>query len=387
MNRRVYLDYNASTPVAAEVLDAMRPFAADCYGNPHTRHWAGRAGGAAIETAREHVAALVGCEPEEVHFTAGATEANNWAIKGVYFANRARGDHFVSSAIEHPSVRAPLAWLAERFGARVTLVEVDGRGRVSPEDIRRAITPRTLLVSLMHANNEVGTIQPVAEAAAVARARGVLAHCDAAQTLGKIPVSMPALGVDLLSIAGHKMYAPKGVGALCIRRGTPIDPLIHGAGQEGGRRGGTENVANIVGLGKACELALRTAAGDDAARRESLRELRDYFWRRLRESFGDEVVLHGHVEERLPNTLNVGFRGLVGGELLEQLEDVAATTGSACNDGDVQLSPTLAAMRVDPAFGRGAVRWSLGHGTTRADIDYVLWRLQELVPKLRRSGP
>lgn len=369
MTDPIYLDYNASTPVAPEVLAAMAPFATRFYGNPHTKHWAGKPAGDAVEAARAQVAATIGCRPEELFFTSGASEANNWAIKGVYFANRERGDHFVVSAIEHPSIKRPLEWLEATFGAKVTYVPVDRSGRVDPRDVEAALSPRTLLVCIMHANNEVGTIQPVREIASAARKQNVPVLCDAAQSLGKIPVDVNELNVDLLSIAGHKLYAPKGVGALYIRKeSVRIDPLIHGAGQESGRRGGTENAEFIVGLGAGCELARR----QDIAR---IRELRDYFWDKLRARLGENVVLNGHESERLPNTLNVGFRGVIGAQLLEKLDGIAASPGSACHYGDVKMSAVLTAMRVNPEFGLGSIRWSLGRSTTREQIDAVIARL------------
>lgn len=378
--RRIYLDHNASTPVAEEVLAAMAPFARERFGNPHTTHWAGKPGGDAIASARTQVAQAIGASDAEIAFTAGASESNNWAIKGAYFAHRGRGEHFVSSAIEHPSVRAALQWLVDRFAATVTFVGVDSSGRVRPAEVAAAITPRTILVSIMHANNETGVIQPIEAIAAIARARGVLMHCDAAQSLGKIPVDVERLGVDLLSLAGHKTYAPKGVGALYVREGVVIDPLIHGAGQELGRRAGTENVEWIVGFGKACEIAARYDASH-------IRELRDLMWSRLQAALGDDVRLFGHESENLPNTLNVGFRGVVGGELLARLDDIAATTGAACRTGKVTLSPTLAAMNVDPSYGMGAVRWSLGRSTTREEIEYAVKRVVQELGNLRSESP
>jgi cysteine desulfurase len=374
MDEPIYLDHNASTPIAPEVAEAMRPFLTQHFGNPHTLHWAGKPAGDAIGVARRQVAACIGCEPEEVFFTGGATESNNWAIKGAYFANRDRGEHFIASAVEHPSITKSLQWLESRFGARVTWLPVDRFGMVNPQDVEQAITPRTLLITILHAQNEVGTIEPIAEIARIARARQVAFHCDAAQSLGKIPVDVGELGVDLLTIAGHKLYAPKGIGALYVRRGSiRLDPLVHGAGQEADQRGGTENVAYIAGLGAACELA----HGHDST---ALRELRDYFWQRLSAVFGDRVTLHGHPDQRLPNTLNVGFRGVAGSDLLDRLSGIAASPGAACHHGDVRLSAVLNAMKVDPAYGVGAVRWSLGRSTTREQIDAVIGRLERELP-------
>lgn len=370
--RRIYLDYNASTPIAPEVVAAMRPFLDEAYGNPSSSHWAGKPARDAVDTARGQVADLLGCAPGEVVFTSGGSEANNHALKGVAFALRNKGDHIVTSAVEHPAILAPCAYLA-KLGCRITQVPVDRFGQVDPDDVRRAITPRTILVSIMHANNEVGTIEPIAEIARITREHNVLLHTDAAQSVGKIPTRVDDLGVDMLSIAGHKLYAPKGVGALYIRRGTPIEPLIHGAGHEGGRRAGTESALMAVALGAAARLAR------DLDAMERARGLRDRLWRLLQDDFGDRVVLNGHPEQRLPNTLNVSFVGLVGAEVLARLGDVAASTGSACHSGRIELSPVLAAMGVAPQVGMGAIRFSLGRDSTEADIDDVVDELNRAV--------
>ncbi len=363
--RPIYLDYNASTPIAPEVLAAMRPFLDGAYGNPSSGHWAGNPAREAVERARGQLARLLGCANDEVVFTSGGSEANNHALKGVAFALRNKGDHIVTSTIEHPATLAPCEHLA-KLGYRITYVPVDRLGRVDPEDIRRALTPRTILVSIMHANNEVGTIQPIEEIGRITRERGVLLHTDAAQSVGKIPTKVNELGVDLLSIAGHKLYAPKGVGALCIRSGTPIEPLIHGAGHEGGRRAGTESALMAAALGAAAELAANLEPMTD------IRDLRDDFWRQLKATLGDRVVLNGHPEHRLPNTLNVSFVGRIGAEVLANLDGVAASTGSACHSGRIELSPVLRAMATSPEIGMGAVRFSLGRGTTTAEIEAVV---------------
>jgi len=370
--RRIYLDFNASTPIAPEVAEAMRPFLDDHYGNPSSRHWAGAPAREAVEGARSRVARLLGCAADEVVFTSGGSEANNQAIKGVFFALRHQGDHIITSEIEHPAVIEPCRFL-ERLGASVTWVAADGYGRVDPEDVRKAVTPRTILITIMHANNEVGTVQPLAELMRIARESGVLLHTDAAQSVGKIPVDVSELGVDLLSVAGHKLYAPKGVGALYLRKGVKIEPLIHGAGHEGGRRAGTENVLLDVALGAACEVASSWLGMPE------VRELRDCFWRRLQELFGDRVVLNGHPTERLPNTLNVSFVGKVGSEILAQMEEVAASTGSACHEGAVSISPVLKAMGLSSEIAMGAIRFSLGRTTRREEIDFVVERLAALL--------
>ena len=368
---RIYLDFNASTPLCPEARDALLPFLTDHFGNPSSAHWAGTPAKAGVERARGQVAALLGASPDEIVFTSGGTEANNFALKGVFFANRERGDHLVASAVEHPAVLKPLEFL-QRLGARVTLVGVDRQGRVDPEAVRRAITPRTLLVSVMHANNEVGTIQPIREIAAVAHAAGVLMHTDAAQSVGKIPARVNDLGVDLLSVAGHKLYAPKGVGALFVRRGVRLEPFMHGASHESGRRAGTENVILDVALGAACEAAGRWVG------MEAIRELRDRFEAELREILGAKLTVNGAGAERLPNTSSVNFSGRVGAEVLADLPGVAASTGSACHAGSVELSGVLAAMGVPPGEGMGAVRFSLGRTTTWSELDAVLQQLRRL---------
>jgi cysteine desulfurase len=367
----IYLDYNASTPIDPAVTAAMRPFLEDYYGNPSSGHWAGAHAKAALEKSRGQIAALLGCEEDEVVFTSGGSEANNLALKGVFFALRDEGDHIITTRIEHPAIIEPCRFV-ERLGARITYLPVDKFGRVDPDDLRQAITPRTILISIMHANNEVGTIQPIEECARIAREHGISFHTDAAQSAGKIPTDVNELGVDLLSIAGHKLYAPKGVGALFVRRGVALEPLIHGAGHESGRRAGTESALLAVGLGKACELAR------DLSSMNRVRALRDHFWLELQSRFGNRIALNGHPAHRLPNTLNVSFIGRVGAEILERLDGVAASTGSACHSGRIELSPVLEAMGGTPEAGMGAIRFSLGRGTTREEIDAVAERLSSL---------
>jgi cysteine desulfurase len=370
----IYLDYNASTPIDPAVAAAMRPFLEEHFGNPSSGHWASTGAKEAVETARSQVAALLGCQNDEILFTSGGSEANNLALKGAFFKLRENGGHILTTRIEHPAITEPCRFL-ERMGAQVTLLPVSRTGRINPDDLRAAITPRTILVSIMHANNEVGTIEPIEECARIAHEHGILFHTDAAQSVGKIPTAVEKLGVDLLSIAGHKIYAPKGIGALFVRRGVSLEPLIHGAGHEGGRRAGTESALLAVGLGRACELAR------DLSPMDRLRSLRDHFWTELQKRFGNRVVLNGHPTHRLPNTLNVSFVGRVGAEILARLDGVAATTGSACHSGHVELSPALQAMGIETDVGMGAVRFSLGRATARDEIDSVLAKLTEtLVP-------
>jgi cysteine desulfurase len=361
----IYLDHNATTPVAPEVLDAMLPHLEHEFGNPSSNHRHGKVASAAIDRGRARVAALLGCAAESVVFTGSGSEADNLAIKGVALARRDDGDHIITSAIEHPAVLGPCRYLQERFGYRVTVVPVDGFGIVDPDDVLRAIEPGTVLISVMHANNEVGTLQPIAEIARLARQRGIAMHTDAAQSVGKIAVDVDALGVDLLTVAGHKMYAPKGIGALYVRPGTRLDPLVHGGGQEREIRAGTENVPYVAGLGAACALAGRRLRA--RAPLEIMR-LRDRLHEALRSAVPG-LVLNGHPDHRLPNTLNVSFPGRDGEGLLERTPSVAAATGSACHSGRTDASPVLTAMGASAARALGAVRLSLGYDTTTADVD------------------
>ncbi|MDE2227815.1 MAG: cysteine desulfurase [Alphaproteobacteria bacterium] len=369
---RIYLDYNASTPIDPAVAVVMRRLLETDYGNPSSGHWASKPAKAALDSARSQVAALLGCSTGEIVFTGGGSEANNLALKGLFFPRGDRPSHIVTSQIEHPAILAPCRFL-ERLGATVTYVPVDGSGLVDPDDIRKAITKDTFLISIMHANNEVGTIQPIGEIAKIARAHGIPLHTDAAQSVGKIPTNVDDLGVDLLSVAGHKVYAPKGIGALYLRRGIAIEPLIHGAGHEGGRRAGTESALLAAALGKACEVA------QDWIGMPAVQRRRDQFWDRLRAVFGNHVVLNGHPALRLPNTLNVSFAGQVGAEILARMPDVAASTGSACHSGQITLSPVLEALAIAPEVGMGAIRFSLGRGTTEDEIEQVVDRLRRML--------
>jgi cysteine desulfurase len=366
----IYLDYNASTPLAPEVAAAIAQSLDQPFGNPSSQHWAGLPAHEAVERARGQVAALLRCSLNEIVFTSGGSESNNHALKGVYFALK-REAHIITTTVEHPAILNPCRFL-ERLGASVTYVPVDPFGSVDPDDVARAITPRTILVSVMHANSEVGTLQPIPDIARIAHERGVLFHTDAAQSVGKIATHVDELGVDLLSLAGHKLYAPKGVGVLYVRNGVGLEPLIHGGAHESGRRAGTENTLLDVALGAACELA-QSWVGTDA-----IRQLRDLFWDLLRARFGERVVLTGHPRERLPNTLNVSFVGCNGSDILNQLPKLAASTGSACHAGSVEVSPVLKAMGVPPEVATGAIRFSLGRTTTRDEVTQTvdsLWKV------------
>lgn len=376
----IYLDYNATTPVAAEVLDAMLPFLREAYGNPSSAHLAGRRAHEAIETARAQVAKLIGAAADEIVFTSGGTEATNMALRGIVLAQPQRR-HIVTSSFEHPAT-ADTCLMLERQGLRVTRVPVGADGRVRAQDVARALGEGLALVSVMHANNEIGTIQPIAEISRLAKKRDALVHTDAAQTLGKIPVDVGALGVDLLTIAGHKLYAPKGIGALYISRGTRLERLLAGAGHERGLRPGTENVAGIVALGKACAIAER----DLSSEQMRLRGLREHLLAKLRGSI-DGLVLHGHPTERLPNTLFVSFPRVSGARLLAGLPEIAASTGSACHAGSDSPCASLLAIGVDPGEAVGPVRLSLGRNTTLQDVVQAAERLISAWKQLRgRSG-
>ncbi len=370
--KKIYMDFNASTPIEPEVAEDMRPFLTEHYGNPSSNHWAGSPAKEAVEYARLQVADMLGCLLEEIVFTSGGTESNNHALKGAFFSKKNKGNHIITTKIEHPAVIQPCLFL-ERLGAEITYLPVDGTGMVDPDEVRKAITTRTILVSIMHANNEVGTIQPVAEISNITRERGILFHTDAAQSVGKIPARISVLGVDLLSLAGHKVYAPKGVGALYIRQGVQLEPFVHGAGHESGRRAGTDNVILDVGLGTACKLAQSWIG------MVQVKELRDFFWDKLLEEFGEGIILNGNLHERLPNTLNVSFVGKSGTTILSKLEGVAASTGSACHEGSVELSPVLKAMGIPEEVGMGAIRFSLGRTTTKSEIEYVLDNLTHVI--------
>jgi cysteine desulfurase len=357
----------------------MTPYLSNNYGNPSSGYALGKRSRDALETARAQVAQLLGCETEEIVFTSGGTESNNTVIKGVTHRYRNQGSHLITTAIEHPAVFNPCLFLMEQ-GWDITFLPVDSSGLVDPTQLQKAIRKATVLVSVMHANNETGTIQPVEEIGDICRNHGVMFHTDAAQSVGKIPVDVADMKADFLTVAGHKVYAPKGIGVLYIRKGCRIEPLMHGAGQESGRRAGTENVALAVALGAACQLAAdQTSEGHD-----HVRTLRDRFHRLLSESVPG-LMLNGHPERRLPNTLNVSFPGIEGSQLLEAVPEISASTGAACHDRSVRLSHVLAAMNVSQDIGRGAVRLTLGRQTTSEDIDRAADFLLSAYDRLKPS--
>ena len=379
---RIYLDHNATTPVREEVVAAMAQVLRSGFGNPSSAHAEGCEARAALEQAREHIAALLGADPGEILLTGGATEANNTALLGVLRARPEAGRHVVTTAIEHPSVEAPLARL-EREGWRVTRVGVGASGRVDADEVAAALGPDTALVSVIWANNETGVVQPLERIAALARERGVLVHSDATQAVGKLPIDVGRVPVDLLSLSAHKFNGPKGVGCLVVRDGLGFEPLLHGGPQERRRRGGTENVAGVVGLGVACLLAQREL--DD--RIEGGTSLRDRLWEGIRAKIPG-VRRNGSAVHVLPNTLSVEFEDAAGEVLLQalDLEGVAVSAGAACASGSIEPSPVLVAMGRTPEAARGSLRFSVGWGVDEAQIDRTLGILPELVERARRAA-
>ena len=373
----IYLDYNATTPIDPEVAEAMKPYLTEFFGNPSSTHWFGIQTRKAIEKARKQVAELINCEADEIIFTSGGTESNNYAIKGIAFANRGKGNHIITSGIEHPAVIEVCLFL-EKHGFEITFIPVDEFGLVDVKDIRKAIKSSTILISVMHANNEVGTIQPVEEIGEIARENNIIFHSDAAQSLGKIPVDVKKMGVDLLSVAGHKLYAPKGIGALYIKRGTVLAKQIHGADHEQNLRAGTENVLEIVGLGKACEIAKR----DLQKNMEHMKKMRDLLEKGLKEK-NIEFKLNGHPTKRLPNTLNLSFPGLEANLIITEMEGLAVSAGAACHSDSIDVSPVLSAMHVPIEYSMGAIRFSVGKMTTSAEIENAVEIVAEAIEKLK----
>jgi len=381
--RRVYLDHSATTPVRPEVLEEMLPYLKEEFGNPSTLYSWGRQAKRAIEEARARVAALIGAQPEEIVFTSGGTEADNMALIGVAYANQKKGKHIITSSIEHHAVLDTAQYL-QRQGFKVTFLPVTPEGLVRVEDVEEAITDDTILISIMHVNNEVGTIQPIQEIGKIARERGIIFHTDAVQSVGKIPVNVDELNVDLLSASAHKIYGPKGVGCLYIRKGTRIQPLLHGGGQERKRRAGTENVAGIVGFGKAAELAGQELESEG----KRLKALRDKLIDGVLERI-DHVQLNGDRERRSPINANFSFKYVEGESILLSLDmkGIAASSGSACTSGSLDPSHVLLAMGIPHEVAHGSVRMTLGRDNTEEDIDYVLEVLPEIIERLRAMSP
>lgn len=380
----IYLDYNATTPVDREVAHAMQPYIDEYFGNPSSSHSFGAGAKLAVEKARKQVAELLNCQPHEIIFTSGGTESNNYAIKGAAYANQHKGNHIITSSVEHPAVTEVCRFL-EGKGFEITYLPVDETGLVDPEQLEAAITPRTILISVMHANNEIGTVQPVRELAEAAHRHNIVFHTDAAQSVGKYPADVKELGVDLLSVAGHKLYAPKGVGALYIKDGTVLEKLIHGADHEQNRRAGTENVVEIAGLGQACEIAGRDLTKNMA----HYSHMRDLLYNRLSEAM-PWVKLNGHHELRLPNTLNVSFRGLEANILLSEMElnGIAASAGAACHTDSIDVSPVLTAIGLETDIAMGTIRFSTGRQTTEDEIIKASEIITGIVNRLQpEEGP
>ncbi len=379
MAKPIYLDYNGTTPHDPAVIEAMRPFFETEFGNPSSAHGYGTAPRQAVRQARRQTAGLLGCTPEEVVFTSGGTESNNQAVKSIAGARYAEGTHIITSRIEHPAVLEVCRFM-EGHGFSVTYLPVDAAGRVKASDVAGALRSDTVLISIMHANNEVGTVQPIEEIAKIAEEKGVLCHTDAAQSLGKIPAKVDDLGVSLLSVAGHKLYAPKGVGALYIRKGVSPEVFCHGAGQEGGVRAGTENVLEIAGLGKACEIADRDLENN----RVHMAAMRDRLETGLEAALTD-IRINGHRQKRLPNTCSVSVYGLEADRMLEEIgPEVAASAGAACHSDRVEISHVLKAMKVPEDWAKGTLRFTTGRFTTTEEIDRALEVITAAVKKLRK---
>ncbi|MEJ2543126.1 MAG: cysteine desulfurase family protein [Calditrichaceae bacterium] len=375
----IYLDYNATTPVDQKVAEAMLPFLTEHFGNPSSSHILGRTTKKAIENARIQIAEVLHCSAEEILFTSGGSESNNWAIKGVAFANSGKGNHIITSQIEHPAVIEVCHYL-ESNGFKITYLAVDEFGIINPQSVINAITNQTILISIMHVNNEVGSIQPIREISKIARQNNILMHSDCAQSIGKIPVFVNDLDVDLLSVAGHKLYAPKGIGALYIKSGVKLEKLIHGASQESNYRSGTENILGIVGLGKAFELI----NGNMKKSTAHLKRLRDRLENRLIEIF-PSARINGHKERRLPNTSSICFKGIEANAILEELGDkVAVSAGAACHSHSVKISSVLEAMKVPMEYAMGTIRFSVGRFTKEEDIDKAIIEIKNIILKLSK---
>lgn len=374
---RIYLDHAATTPTHPEVVKAMLPYFSDAFGNPSTLYAYGQEARKAVEEARNKVASLINALSEEIVFTSGGTEADNFAIKGVGYADENEGNHIITTAIEHHAVLEPCKFLEKR-GFTVTYLPVDKYGLVNPQDIKNAITDKTILISVMHANNEVGTIEPISEIGKIARERGIIFHTDAVQTAGHIPVNVAELGVDLLSISAHKLYGPKGIGALYIKKGTRLAPFIHGGEQEKGQRAGTENTPGIIGFGKAVEIAMQEITKE----RTRLSHLRNKFITGLLEQV-DDLQLNGHPTKRLPNNINVTIDGARADLVLLNLETewIYASSGSACSSSNSEPSHVLLALGLSPEQARSSLRFTLGRGTTEDDIKRVLEVLPHIIDK------
>lgn len=381
--KTIYLDYAATTPTHPEVIKEMLPFFNKIYGNPSSLYQLAQKAKGAVEGARKKVAKLINARPKEIVFTSGGTESDNIALKGVAYANKEKGNHIVTSKIEHHAVLNTCRWLGKK-GFRVTYIDVDKYGVIDLDQLKDSLSDKTILLSIMHANNEIGTIEPIIEIARLARERGICFHTDAVQTVGNLSVDVEKLGINLLSLSSHKLYGPKGVGALYIRKGTKIDSLIHGGRHERGKRAGTENVPGIVGLGKACEITMKQIS----EKKETMRILRDMLYQGLKKKI-DEIILNGHPWKRLPGILNICVRYIEGESMLINLdlEGICASSGSACTSGSLESSHVLLAIGISPDIVHGSLRFSLGRDTTKEDIERVIDVLPPIVEKLREISP
>ncbi|MBI5810734.1 MAG: cysteine desulfurase NifS [Deltaproteobacteria bacterium] len=383
MSNKIYFDHNATTPVIDEVFEAMAPYLRESWGNPSSIHWAGRAPKKAVEEAREQVARLFNCTPPEVIFTSSGTESDNHAIKGLAYAKKDKGNHIITTKVEHPAIMNTCKHLAKE-GFEVTYLDVDGLGMIDLQALKAAVTPKTILITVMSANNETGVIFPVEEIGNIAKEKGVTFHTDAVQAAGKLPIDLQRINIDLMSISAHKLYGPKGVGALIAKRGVRLIPLIHGGHHERNRRGGTENVAGIAGLGKACEAAARDMEKETAHLMSLRKRLEDGLMERI-----PHITLNGHPDRRLPNTANISFEFVEGESLLLNLDmkGIAASSGSACTSGSLEPSHVLLAMGRTHELSHGSVRFSLGRGNTMEDINYLIEVMPPIVERMRSMSP
>lgn len=372
----IYLDYNATTPVAPEVAEAMKPYLSEFFGNPSSSHWFGQQTKSAVETSRSKLAKMLNCDSSEIVFTSGGSESNNYALKGYAFANRDKGNHIITTQIEHPAIIEVCKFI-ESQGFEITYLPVDETGRVRVEDVKNAIRPETILISVMYANNEVGTLQPIAEISAIVKEKGIVLHSDCAQAVGKVPVDVKALGVDLLTVAGHKFYGPKGIGVLYIQEGIQLQKLIHGADHESNRRAGTENILEIAGLGRAAELAMLEPDKRIQRERGLIQQLKLGI-----EHLGD-LRFNGNKEFCLPNTLSVSFKNLSAGDILAEMKNVAASAGAACHTDSVKVSATIEAMKIPVEYAMGTLRLSVGKYTTTDEIDAAINEIITAVNLLR----
>ena len=376
----IYLDHNATTPLDPSVEKSMTNVMKGGFGNPSSSYPLGQKARELMESSRKELALLLGCQNDEVIFTSGGSESNNMVLKGIIDFSRIQDNHIITSAVEHPAILNPCLYLLE-LGVQLTILPVDGSGLLDPDDVRKAIRPETTLVTLMLANNETGTLLPIKEISAITREAHVPFHTDAAQAIGKIPVNVDDLGVDFLSLAGHKFYAPKGIGALYVRQGRSLTPLIHGGGQEGGRRSGTENTVLGAGVGAACR-QVRLRLSED---HRNMKRMRDRLQSLLFDQL-DGLVLNGHPRQRLPNTLNISVPKLEGGKILEGLPQLAASTGAACHDRSVKLSHVLAAMGVPPEIGMGALRFTVGRSNSDEQVEEAAGLIVKQIRKMRGEG-